>query len=44
VIVASSEQGNGILGVIDGSKPHGIETEENRQHRKDLLRKFKYKL
>ncbi|HUJ89844.1 MAG TPA: adenosine-specific kinase [Syntrophorhabdales bacterium] len=44
VIVASSEQGNGIMGVIDGSKPQGIETEENRQHRKELLRKFKYKL
>ena len=44
VIVASSEQGNGIMGVIDGSKPKGIETEENRQHRKDLLRKFRYKL
>lgn len=44
VIVASSEQGNGIMGVIDGSKPVGIETDENKKHRKEVLRKFKYKL
>ncbi len=44
VIVATSEQGNGVLGVIDGSKPKGIETEEHKQQRKALLRKFRYKL
>jgi adenosine/AMP kinase len=44
VIIAASEQGNGILGVIDGSKPVGIETDENKQHRKEVLRKFRYKL
>ena len=44
VIVASSEQGNGIMGVIDGSGPKGIETDKNKEHRKELLRKFKYKL
>lgn len=44
VIVASSEQGNGIMGVIDGSKPVGIETDEDKQHRKEVLRKFRYKL
>ncbi|HUJ89773.1 MAG TPA: adenosine-specific kinase [Syntrophorhabdales bacterium] len=44
VIVASSERGNGIMGVIDGSKPVAIETDENKQHRKELLRKFRYKL
>ena len=44
LIVAASEQGNGVLGVIDGSKPVGIETDENKQHRKEVLRKFRYKL
>ena len=44
VIIAAAEQGNGILGVIDGSKPVGIETDENKQHRKEVLRKFRYKL
>ena len=44
VIVASTEQGNGIMGVIDGSPPKGIEKDEDKEWRKDLLRKFKYKL
>ncbi len=44
VIVASSEQGNGVLGVIDGSRPKGIEDEEGRAWRKELLQKFGYKL
>jgi len=44
LIVAASEQGNGVLGVIDGSKPVGIETDENKKHRKEVLRKFRYKL
>ena len=44
IILASSAQGNGIMGVIDGARPIGIETEGNRQHRREVLRKFKYKL
>jgi adenosine/AMP kinase len=44
IILASSEQGKGIMGVIDGSKPTGIETEDNKRQRKELLRKFRYKL
>ncbi len=44
VIVASSEQGNGVMGVIDGSRHVGVETDEHKQRRKELLRKFKYKL
>ncbi|HEX3054374.1 MAG TPA: adenosine-specific kinase [Aggregatilineaceae bacterium] len=44
VIIAKSEQGNGILGVIDGGSPKGVEDEEGIQWRKDLLRKFGYKL
>jgi hypothetical protein len=43
VIVAESEQGRGILGVIDGAKPKGIEDEAGVAWRKDLLRKFGYK-
>jgi adenosine/AMP kinase len=44
VIVAAGVEGNGILGVIDGSRPKGVEQEEDRKARKDLLRKFGYKL
>ena len=43
VIVAETDQGRGILGVIDGYKPKGIEDEEGTIWRKDLLRKFGYK-
>ncbi len=43
VIVAETEQGRGILGVIDGVKPKGIEDETGIAWRKDLLRKFGYK-
>src|SRR3990170_1837579 len=44
VIVAESEQGRGILGVIDGDKTKGIETEADVAHRKEFLRKIGYKL
>ena len=44
VIVAESEQGRGILGVIDGVKTRGIETDTDIQFRKDFLRKIGYKL
>ena len=44
VIVAQSEQGNGILGVIDGFKPQGVEDEEGVAWRMDLLRQIGYKL
>ena len=44
VIVGETEQGRGILGVIDGSKPVGIEKEEDKKGRKELLRRFGYKL
>ena len=44
VIVAETEQGRGILGVIDGAKPKGIEDESGVEWRKGLLRKFGYKL
>jgi len=44
VIVAESEQGRGILGVIDGVKTRGIETDADIQFRKGFLRKIGYKL
>jgi len=44
VIVASSPQGKGILGVIDGSSPRGLETAEDKAARKAFLRKIGYKL
>jgi adenosine/AMP kinase len=44
VIVAETESGRGILGVIDGMKSKGIETESDIAARKQMLRKFGYKL
>jgi adenosine/AMP kinase len=44
VLVAETEQGRGILGVVDGYSPKGLEDEEGIVWRKDLLRKFGYKL
>jgi hypothetical protein len=44
VIIAQTEQGRGILGVIDGASPKGIEDKEGVQWRKKLLRDFGYKL
>mgnify|MGYP001074943526 FL=1 len=43
VIVAEGDQGRGILGVIDGLKPRGIEDEEGIEWRRNLLRKLGYK-
>lgn len=44
VIVAEAEQGRGIMGVIDGYRPKGVETENDIQDRKQFLRKIGYKL
>lgn len=44
VIIAETEQGRGILGVIDGIKTKGIETPEDIKYRKEFLRKIGYKL
>ena len=44
VVIAESEQGRGVLGVIDGASPAGVENEEDRQWRKGFLRKIGYKL
>jgi uncharacterized protein len=43
VVLAESEQGRGILGVIDGSAPKGVEDEAGREWRHGFLRKIGYK-
>jgi adenosine/AMP kinase len=44
VVVAETEQGRGVLGVIDGQPPVGTEGPEDVRARRDMLRKFGYKL
>jgi len=44
VVIAETEQGRGILGVIDGSPPKGTEDEAAIEERKAFLRKIGYKL
>ncbi len=44
VIVAETEQGRGILGVVDGSAPRGVEDEKGLSWRKGFLRAIGYKL
>lgn len=44
VVIGETEMGRGILGVIDGLKPKGIENAEDIAWRKDFLRKIGYKL
>ena len=43
VIIAETESGRGILGVIDGVKTKGVEGEDDIKKRKDFLRKIGYK-
>ena len=43
VIIAVTEQGRGILGIVDGQSPLGVEGPEEIAARKDLLRRFGYK-
>ena len=44
VIVAQTEQGRGVLGVIDGSSPQGVEGPEDAKRRREFVRKIGYKL
>ena len=44
VIIAETDQGRGIIGVVDGLGSKGIETESDIQTRKEFLRKIGYKL
>jgi adenosine/AMP kinase len=43
VIIAETEQGRGILGVIDGESPKGIESGEDKEERQSFLRTIGYK-
>jgi len=43
VIVAETDQGHGVLGVVDGNSPKGVESEADAQARRDFLRKIGYK-
>ena len=43
VILAQTEQGRGILGVVDGDSPKGVEDDAGRAWRHEILRKFGYK-
>ncbi|KWR90012.1 adenosine-specific kinase [Cupriavidus sp. IDO] len=44
VIIAQTDAGRGVLGVVDGAPPLGIETDADITWRRDLLRKIGYKL
>jgi adenosine/AMP kinase len=44
VIVAQTEQGRGVLGVIDGGSPKGVEGPDDVKHRHEFVRKIGYKL
>jgi adenosine/AMP kinase len=44
VVIAETDQGRGIIGVIDGMSPKGVETADDEKTRKDFLRKIGYKL
>jgi hypothetical protein len=44
VIVGESSKGRGIMGVIDGKTPVGVETEQHVEQRRQLLKEFGYKL
>jgi adenosine/AMP kinase len=43
VIVAENERGRGVMGVIDGEKPKGVETANDAEDRRTFLRKIGYK-
>lgn len=43
VIIAETDRGRGVLGVIDGSPPKGVEGEQERRSRQEFLRKIGYK-
>jgi uncharacterized protein len=43
VIVAETDQGRGVLGVVDGFSPKGVENEEDAKTRKEFLRRIGYK-
>lgn len=44
VLVVETAQGRGIIGVVDGQSPLGVETAQDVAHRKEFLRRIGYKL
>jgi len=44
VIIAQTDQGRGVIGVVDGSSPKGVESAEDRRGRHEFVRKIGYKL
>ena len=44
VVVASNRRGRGVVGIIDGERPKGVETPADRKERREFLRKIGYKL
>jgi len=42
-LVAQSDQGRGVIGVVDGSSPRGIENDAAKQERREFLRRIGYK-
>jgi adenosine/AMP kinase len=44
IVLVETELGRGVLGVVDGQKPKGIETEDDVTERKEFLRQIGYKL
>jgi hypothetical protein len=43
VVIAQTDLGRGVLGIIDGSSPQGVETDKDVQERKEFLRMIGYK-
>jgi len=43
VLVAATDQGRGVVGVVDGSPPKGVEGDAERSARREFLRKIGYK-
>ncbi|HEQ71829.1 MAG TPA: adenosine monophosphate-protein transferase [Spirochaetia bacterium] len=43
ILIVTTGQGAGIVGVVDGASPKGVESEKDRTARRELLRKFGYK-
>jgi adenosine/AMP kinase len=44
IVVGQTDRGRSVLGVVDGEPPLGVETDADEADRKDLLRRFGYKL
>ena len=44
IVIVETQQGRGIIGVVDGARSNGIETDEDIKNRKAFLRKIGYKL